>query len=177
MRLEGERVYLRLLAAADTDHVVRWRSDPLVASQLFAERPPTRAEHEAWFARLAERRDRLEFVIMVREGDVPIGTVGLSRIDRASGEAEYGILIGEPAWRGKGAARECSELLLEYAFGGLGLREVKLNLFADNGSARGLYERLGFVETRAGTRSKRGVTRGTVEMRLSSERWEAWRRG
>lgn len=172
-RLDGQRIYLRPLATQDTDTILRWRSDPAVISQLFSDRAPTREEHEAWLARLQTRTDRQEFVIVLCEGDLPVGTIGLSDIDLTRGTAEYGIMLGEAAWRGKGLAREASELILRYAFKQLGVQTVELNLFADNTAAYNLYLRLGFVElpARAGQREKAGHLRSTLTMSLAREKW------
>ena len=166
--LTGPTVLLRPMAGGDTAHVLRWRADPEVARQLFSERPPTRAEHEAWLARLAQSYDRIEFIIALRESGRPVGTIGLSRIQGAGGSAEYGILLGEADVRGKGIAREASELLLAHAFGALGLGEVFLHLFEDNVAALRLYQRLGFREDPAagGIRRKDGRLRKTLCLRL-----------
>ncbi len=166
MRLEGPRVRLRPLAATDGDLVVRWRSDPDVAWELFSERPPTRGEHDSWFRGLHARTDRREFVIIEKGADRPIGTIGLSAIDEQTGEAEYGILIGEPTARGKGLAREASDLILRHAFDDLGLASVRLELFADNAPALRLYRALGFEVSSVGRRIKAGTERPTVVMRL-----------
>ena len=105
--------------------------------------------------------------------EIPIGTIGLSGIDPDRRTAEYGILIGEPDYRGKGYAREASRLILDYAFATLGLNEVYLNLFADNLPARVLYGSLGFEEDpgSAGRRAKDAVMRPTLRMRLSRSKW------
>lgn len=169
MELRGSRVYLRPLHLDDTDLILRWRSDLTVADQLFSVCPPTRAEHDRWFATLQTRKDRLEFVIVLIVNDQPLGTIGLSGIDSERAEAEYGILIGESKWRGRGIAREASELLLEYAFSTLNLKRIILNLFADNQSARALYDQLGFIPvvTPTSKREKNGVMRETLQMVLS----------
>jgi N-acetylneuraminate synthase len=147
LALRKGAVTLRPLAEDDAEMVVRWRSRPDVASELFAARPPTRAEHDAWFAGLQRRTDRLELVIL--DGETPVGTIGLSQIDFGAHTAEYGILIGEDAARGKGIAQAASELILDFAFTCLGLSRVDLTLFADNEPARRLYTKLGFVTREA----------------------------
>jgi len=139
-------VALRPLAAGDTEHVVRWRSRPDVLASLFESTAPTRASHDAWFASLQQRTDRVELVIL--HAGVPVGTVGLSRIDLGARTAEYGILIGEDSARGRGVARAASELVLELAFQCFGLGRVELSLFTDNADARKLYLGLGFTHTR-----------------------------
>jgi RimJ/RimL family protein N-acetyltransferase len=168
-RLDGTRLYLRPLELQDADLILRWRSLPDVANQLFSEHPPTRAEHEAWYSRLQESDDRIEFIIVALEGEVPIGTIGLSSIDRENGEAEYGILIGDAKWRGIGMASEASEVIFRYAFESLGLQKIRLSLFADNSSARALYDLLGFVENplQVGKLMKNGFLRVTTIMYIT----------
>ena len=167
MNPRGRRVHLRPLSDAETDLVLRWRSDPAVHAQLFAERPPTRQEHEAFLQRLRSTPERVEFAIVLHDG-TPVGTIGLSRIDRQQRTAEYGILIGDPAARGKGIAAEASELILDYAFQTLGLDHVVLQVFADNEAALGLYRRLGFVADgdESLTRTKDGIERKVIRMVL-----------
>jgi RimJ/RimL family protein N-acetyltransferase len=170
-RLEGDRIFLRQLAEADTDHILRWRADPVVAREMFSERPPTRAGHEAWLENLRTEGRRLEFVIVAREGDRPVGTVGLSEVTGSG--AEFGILIGDPAARGTGFASEAGEVLLDFAFDVLKLERIVLHLFADNAPALRLYERLGFTEdvSAAGERTKDGVKRPTARMCLNRVAW------
>lgn len=165
--LRGPRVHLRPLSSADTELVLRWRRDPAVAGQMFSD-PPTREDHERFLERLRADDDRLEFVIALNEGDLPVGTIGLSHIDRARGEAEYGILIGEQAARGAGIALEASELILDHAFRAMRLRRVVLNVFADNSAALALYRRLGFRldPAGAGSRLKDGAARETLRMSI-----------
>jgi len=165
MELHGPRVYLRPLSDEETDLILRWRSDPAVAAHLFSERPPSRAEHEAFLKHLHATSDRFEFAIVLNDG-TPVGTVGLSGIDRKSGDAEYGILIGDENARGKGVAREASELILDHAFRALGLHRVILNVFADNDAAIALYRRLGFRIDAAGCTMKErdGVSRQVLRM-------------
>ena len=142
--IEGPRVSLRRMTVEDTDTVLRFRSDANVLMQLFSDAPPTREMHLRWLADVEAGGDRREFMIVERESGRAVGTIGLSQIDRRHRRAEYGVLIGEPAARGKGLAAEASRLLLRYAFGELGLHRVFLHVLAENEPALRLYERLGF---------------------------------
>jgi UDP-4-amino-4,6-dideoxy-N-acetyl-beta-L-altrosamine N-acetyltransferase len=135
-------VTLRPLAEEDAAQVVAWRRLPEVHRQLFADEPPTLEGHRRWFARYQAGIDRQEFVILA--GGVAVGTVGLSHIDPGQRRAEYGIVIGEPAARGRGVARAASQLILARAFGPLALSRVFLHVFLDNTPALNLYRRLGF---------------------------------
>jgi UDP-4-amino-4,6-dideoxy-N-acetyl-beta-L-altrosamine N-acetyltransferase len=137
-------VQLRPQAESDAPNVLRWRSRPAALAELFSDHVPTLDEHLAWLKSLGEQRR--EFIIVALPGEVPIGTIGLSGIDRVHGHAEYGILLGEPAYEGKGYARAASERILELAFGDLGLHRVYLRVFPENARARKLYAALGFAE-------------------------------
>ena len=153
---------------SDTDDVVRWRRDPEIREQLFADQPPTRESHLQWLADINARGDRQEFMIIERVTGRSIGTIGLSNVDRQNLRAEYGILVGDADARGKGYAREASELILRYAFDQLGLHRVYLHSFADNAAAVRLYKRVGFrlEGTLRHHVLKRGVFRDVVVMAM-----------
>jgi UDP-4-amino-4,6-dideoxy-N-acetyl-beta-L-altrosamine N-acetyltransferase len=166
-------VTLRPLAAEDAALVVTWRSDPATHAQFFARDPPTLAGHARWFERYRAATDREEFVILA-DGQ-PVGTIGLSSIDRENRRAEYGILVGPTQARGHGVGREASRLLLARAFGPLELQRVYLHVFPDNLPAGRMYERVGF-EREGLLRAhayKDGRFRDVLVMGILEARWRA----
>jgi UDP-4-amino-4,6-dideoxy-N-acetyl-beta-L-altrosamine N-acetyltransferase len=171
--MEGECVVLRPMEAADADDVVRWRRDPLILEQMFADEPPTREEHLRWLETIQARGNRQEFIIIERATGRSIGTIGLSDIDRKNQRTEYGILIGEADARNKGYAREASELILKHAFENCGLRRVYLHTFADNTAAVRLYESLGFrIEGMLRQHAfKCGAFRDVMVMAILKDEW------
>jgi len=175
MRLEGERIRLEPVTAKHTDLIVRWRSDPGVIAQMFSERAPTEEEHLRWLRRLRREGTRREFVIVLRDGDRPVGTIGLAGIDAVHRRAEYGILIGDRAAEGRGFAREASEILLAYAFDDLRLHRVFLQVFEGNRRAIALYERLGFKHEGVLREAawKRGRPVNIVVMAILRPEWTA----
>lgn len=143
--VKGDSICLRPMDINDAELIVAWRNQQDVVGQFFAVRGPTLEEHLEWFTRYKERNDRQEFMIVVAETGQAIGTIGLSNIDRLSRKAEYGILIGSPEHRGKGYAREATELILAYGFNEIGLQKISLKVFSDNLTAIQLYEHAGFI--------------------------------
>lgn len=75
--------------------------------------------------------------------DHPVaGAVNLFDVDRVSGTLSYWLF---DAYRGRGFASEAVSLLVDYAFGALGLHRIEAAVFAENDASRRLLERLGFV--------------------------------
>ena len=74
-----------------------------------------------------------------------IGTCAFSQLDGDNGSTLFHITIGEhDAW-GHGYGREATRLMVDHAFGSLGLHRVALTVFAFNERAIRAYLRVGFV--------------------------------
>ena len=81
---------------------------------------------------------------------------------------EFGrLLIGEPVARGRGLGLEATHALLEYGFGPLGLKQIRLEVLAHNIRAIAIYHRCGFQP------SSHEPTDGLLTMALSREDWIA----
>ena len=95
-----------------------------------------------WYRRIKDVDTRIDGVI---ECDgVPVGLIGLLGIDRKNLKAEYYICMGEQGFKGRGVAKSASMLLLDYAFGELGLNKVYLYTEEEHLAAQRLFDRLGF---------------------------------
>jgi diamine N-acetyltransferase len=84
------------------------------------------------------------FTIFDRESKSPVGLCGLSDINHEDGTAEFSIVIGEKAFRGKGIGTEATRLTLQYAFDVLGLYNVWLQVTSNNPAGIRAYEKAGF---------------------------------
>ena len=73
-----------------------------------------------------------------------IGNIKYEPIDQKSGQATMGILIGEPAWRGKGVAAEVITATARCLMEQLSISEIILGVDANNIPAIKSYEKLGF---------------------------------
>lgn len=91
-------------------------------------------------------REGIRFLVYELPAMRPIGTTNLAHIDRSHRTAEFGISIGERDCWGKGYGTEATVLTLDYAFTGLGLHNVVLNVVAYNERGIRTYRRAGFRE-------------------------------
>ncbi len=144
-----------------------WLNDPEVAWNVFGE-PITRSyeDERDWIdAFLAEPSNRLWLIYRTDESR-PIGLTALTEVDvGGSSAATFRTLIGAAKDRGRGFGNEASELVLRYAFGELGLREVRLDVYGFNAAGLRLYERLGFRE----------VGRHPMKTERDGRRWDVIR--
>ena len=171
--LESNRIILKPLDELDSMEIVRWRNTKYVLDNVFSDQGPTVEEHRKWFEKYSSSVDRVEFVIIVKEINRKIGTIGLSSIDPKDQNAEYGILIGEVDMIGKGYAKEASELLIEYGFNQLNLQRIYLNVFEDNANAINLYNKLHFTVEGIlrKSKNKKGIFKNVVVMSILKEEW------
>lgn len=74
-----------------------------------------------------------------------IGNIKIDPINYTHKFGEYGILIGDKAYWGKGFAREASKAVLNYFFSHNNyLRKINLGVVKNNVDAINLYNKLGF---------------------------------
>ncbi len=156
--IAGQNVFLRPIDKDDTPLVIKWRNDPRIMPNLFGHMPLSRASHEAWFEGYLKSQRDILFIIETRE-HIPIGTVGLSKIDHRNQSAEFGrMLIGEENFLGQGMAADATMALLRFAFLEMNLNRIFLEVFAFNDDAVEMYCRCGFeIE---GTKREGVFTRG-----------------
>jgi len=144
--LVGDRVRLRPLRESDLASTLTWRNQDHVRRWFLRSEVITFAQHRRWFDGYLERDD--DFVFLIEETQElrkAIGQVALYRIDWVERRAEYGrLMIGEADATGRGLGREATSVLLEYATGTLGLREIELTVLADNAPAIAIYRGCGF---------------------------------
>lgn len=144
--LRGTRAVLRTVRAGDRPLLRKWLGDPELRSLAGRRFPGSPG---------SGRTDDAQFLILLRDGQRPIGLCGLYGISREEGTAEVGILLGERDTWGQGHGPEALRLLLDYAYNDLGLRQVALCVHATNARAIHAYAKVGFA----------------VEQRLTVGRW------
>lgn len=124
--LVGDRLYLRALERKDLDGpYLDWINDPEVNRYLATGRfPQRRQDLEEYFERMTSSPDYAFFAIVDKETDEHIGNIKLGPIDWINRTSNFGTMIGESEYHGRGYGTEAMELLLTYAFEELNLRKV-----------------------------------------------------
>ncbi len=124
--------------------------------------------------------DKLQYTIVAREEEKPIGRICLSRIDTATDSLDLTrIYIGEESYLRKGLGEEATRLILEHCFIHLHTERVTLDHLPSNNIAASLYKKLGFeyegVLRNAGKKNGRYVDLHLMSM-LRSEYYEKCRK-
>lgn len=99
-------------------------------------------EQEKWFKDYESNDSKKFFTIYFN--DLPIGFMGLSRIDSERRSANVFILIGEDEYRGNGFGKMAMNHLIDYAFRELDLKILELDVYNQNLPAINLYKALNF---------------------------------
>lgn len=147
--LIGSKVILRRVEEEDWLYRFQWLSDPEVNKTLSSGLgiPPTKTKVKEQMAQyIAEGLTRVDFMILNRENEEPVGFVYLFGIEPWARRAELGIFIGNPSFRGHGYGEQVIRLMLHFAFRRLNLHKVWLTVDDDNQAGKRCYQKAGFRE-------------------------------
>jgi [ribosomal protein S5]-alanine N-acetyltransferase len=89
-------------------------------------------------------RSKAGFIARERDGGRIVGVVNVSEIVRGALQSAYLGYYGMAAYQGRGMMREALALVLDKAFGDMGLHRLEANIQPGNGPSRALAQRLGF---------------------------------
>ena len=136
------KVTVRKFEFDDIPNKVRWVNDDRNNQYLHYDIPISIKKTEEWF--YSHKGETTRYDAIIEADGIPVGTIGLLGIDYKNSKAEYYIAMGEPNYKGKGIAKEASQLVLKYGFETLGLNRIYLLTETKNYVAQILFERLGF---------------------------------
>ena len=142
--LVGERVYLRPLEPQDLPLIRRWANDPEVRRLTGEVLPMSQAGADEFLERVRQDKERVWFVVVLKENDRVIGEVGLLRMFHPWRNTDLSIIIGDKDAWGQGYGTEAILLLLDYAFGYLGFHRVSVGVVGFNERALRFYDKVGF---------------------------------
>jgi len=142
--LHGEMIVLRPIGLQDAEAVWEVWSDPEGRRLVGATRTYSREAVESWIKDAAAAADRVDLAVTANGSDEYLGEISLLHLDPLVRAADIRLVM-RPGLRSRGYGTEAIELLLGFAFDGLALHRVGLELLAVNTRARSLYENLGFA--------------------------------
>jgi len=142
--LIGERIYLKPLEKADLVYIRKWANDPEIRRLTGEVKPMTQAGADDFLERVRSDKNRVWFVIALKENGKVIGETGLLRMFQAWRTTDLSIIIGDKEEWGKGYGTEAVNLLLDYAFGYLNFHRVAVGVVGFNEMALRFYEEVGF---------------------------------
>jgi UDP-4-amino-4,6-dideoxy-N-acetyl-beta-L-altrosamine N-acetyltransferase len=142
--IESENLYFRPITAEDTEMVLGWRNSAAVKSSFLYREDITVEEHMNWLETRVKTGRVLQFIIVVKKTDKPIGSVYFRDIDRIAMKGEYGIFIGEEDEKGKGYGSETAARMVTYFLKELGFHKLSLRVLEWNKAAIIGYENAGF---------------------------------
>jgi len=124
--------------------------------------------------------DKLQFTIVYREEEKPIGRICISRIDTHADSLDITrIYIGDETYLRRGLGEEAMHAVLEYCYIKLHMERVTLDHLPANIRAAALYKKLGFqyegILRNSGKKNGRYVDLHLMSM-LRSEYFEKYRR-
>ena len=130
--LIGQNIYLRLMEECDIPYKVKWVNDSEVRRTLNFDYPISEVGTKNWLGKVILDNSRKDFIVCLRDNDLPIGYGGFLNIDIKNSKAESYMAIGDKIYWGKGFAKEIRKLLLVYAFDEIGLNKVYSYVWSEN---------------------------------------------
>jgi RimJ/RimL family protein N-acetyltransferase len=142
--LIGEKVCLGPVLQTDAPSFFNWMNNLELVHVNGPYRPTDQARFDQWFSGIPNDSTRVVFTIRAKADIRLMGYVQIINIQPVARAAEMGILIGDPADRGKGAGQEAVRLALKFCWRDLNLQRVALFIVGDNPAAQNAYARVGF---------------------------------
>ena len=146
IRLEGQLVTLRSKRLADAWNDYLWRIDPEL-SMLDAADPLGLSfnDFENFFRRdlYKSKRGSIKLAIEDEQG-IHIGNCMCYDYNEHRKQAEFGIMIGDPAYWGRGYGSEATKIVLEHVFTSTDIRRLYLHTLASNHRAQQAFMNAGF---------------------------------
>lgn len=144
--IETERTYLRAIERSDIPLRTKWLNNPVVKETLLLSVPISEAQGEQWFEKIIKDTSREDFIIVYKEGDIPIGFAGYIGIDWMHSKAEPFIAIGSVDHWGIGLGTEIISKILDFGFNELGFNRQYGFMLDNNPGALKMDLRAGFLE-------------------------------
>ncbi|MEL5894283.1 GNAT family N-acetyltransferase [Bacteroides sp. GD17] len=143
----SERIRLRAMEPEDLEVMYAMENDPLTWDVTNFTVPYSKFVLKQYIENsecdmFADRQ--LRMMIVRSEDDVVVGTIDITEFVPMHSRGEVGIAIRRE-YQGNGYAKEALNLLCDYAFGFLHLKQLIVHIATDNEASMRLFESCGFV--------------------------------
>jgi len=143
--LKTERLTLRGISEADTQMIVRLRSNPDVYRYFTAPHEITEQEHITWYKNsYLLNENRMDWMAFDASGKF-VGIFGVKRDNQDSVEAEISYILSPEQYK-KGYATEAVERLIQFCQEGWHCIYVSAEIHEDNNDSIHFVKKLGFVQ-------------------------------
>ncbi len=145
VNIETNRFYLEKLSIKHlSQQYVNWMNDNQV-NQFLESGGNYSLSMLNDFLEDVSNQDMFFWAIKDKMSNQHLGNIKIDPINFKHGWGEYGILIGDKTYWGKGVGFEVSKAVIDFCFeGNLKLRKINLGVRAGNIGAIALYKKLGF---------------------------------
>jgi RimJ/RimL family protein N-acetyltransferase len=146
--LTGELVLLRPVEGADAAGLfgIDPETERLTGSVGKEDDPNWTLENVAkWYSTRAGHDNRVDLSIIERATGEWAGEVVLNDLNVHNQSCGFRIGLQGPRFYGRGLGSEATRLVVDYAFGVVGVHRIELQVYAFNPRARHVYEKVGFV--------------------------------
>jgi RimJ/RimL family protein N-acetyltransferase len=99
----------------------------------------------AWTHRQRAAGQYVCFAVVPDGSDTAVGLFQIRQLEPGFGTAEWGFAIGSPYW-GSGLFSEGAKLVVDFAFGEIGVHRLEARAAVKNGRGNGALQKLGAVK-------------------------------
>ena len=143
--IDWAHIKLTPLEESDADLLYVWQNSPNTRDLTMGFRFPVQREAvKEWIKIQREQNAKSRVVFAIRQKESFVGTIQLNSMDQYQRRALLGIYVGETKKRNTGLGFISCSLLIDYAFNGLDIRKLGLEVLSINKNAIRLFEKLGF---------------------------------
>jgi len=146
LSLKGEHIYLRALEPEDLDFLYQLENDPEIWEISGTATPYSKHILKLYLENAHKdiyEVKQLRLCICNLQGTV-VGLIDLFDFDPKNLRVGIGIIVSSKVDRNKGVGAEAIEILSNYAFSVLGMRQIYANVLDDNDTSIHLFSKLGF---------------------------------
>jgi len=144
-KIMKDKVQLLPIDNVDLEKLHKWHNDKEIKYPLMKFRFPIHLDSvKKWVADIGSENKNQKAVYGVFFNGVAIGAGWLCYIDYINKKCSVGAFIGETKYHNKGIGKIVFSLLLDFAFNGLGMNKVELEVLCSNSNAIHLYKKIGF---------------------------------